>query len=137
MTWGEPARTSTPRAPRIVIVGPCASGKSTLAEALRELGFDARVCGQEHSAVRDLWRRMHPDLLVALDVDLATIRARRHPSWSAAIYDWQRERLRSAFAHADLTIDAATVSCEDVVDEVVAHLRRGDERAGSGRINSR
>ncbi|HEX5500302.1 MAG TPA: hypothetical protein VFX03_13780, partial [Thermomicrobiales bacterium] len=72
---------SSSRRPRIVVVGPCASGKSTLARGLRERGFDAEVCGQEHSDIASLWRHTAPDVVIALSVDLATIRDRRGDDW--------------------------------------------------------
>lgn len=107
---------------RIVVVGPCASGKSTLTNRLRELGFDARVCGQEHSAIRHFWRRLQPDLLVALDVDLRTLRMRRHATWPERLYRVQRDRLESAFRSADLSIDSSVVSAASAVEEVLAWI---------------
>ncbi len=100
---------------RIVVVGPCASGKSTLAAALCDLGYDAYVCGQEHSAVADLWQRAGPDVLIALDVDLSTLRWRRGNSWSATLYAIQRRRLAPAFEVADLVLDSGALSREMVV----------------------
>lgn len=108
---------------RIVVVGPCASGKSTLTNQLRDLGFDARVCGQEHSSIQHLWKRLQPDLLIALDVDLGTLRRRRHPSWSEVLYQIQQHRLQSAFDSADLSIDSTTVPEDRVVETVLAWLR--------------
>ncbi len=107
---------------RIVVVGPCASGKSTLTHHLRDLGFDARVCGQEHSAIRHLWKRLQPELLIALDVDLRTLRRRRHPSWPERLYRVQRERLEFAFRSADLSIDSSAVSATSAVDQVLAWI---------------
>lgn len=109
--------------PKVVIVGPCASGKTTLARLLRERGVDAYVCGQEHSIVRDLWRRQNPDVVVALDVDLETVRARRGDDWSAAIFEEQRRRLQDAMNAADLVIDTARVGPEDAANLVLALLR--------------
>ena len=110
------------QSPRVVIVGPCASGKSTLAARLKEDGFDVHVSGQEHSGVRDLWATLDPDVLIALDVDLDTIRQRRSPYWSEYIYRAQRERLKSAFDSADLVIDTTTHDAEDVYRQVADNL---------------
>lgn len=107
---------------KVVIVGPCASGKSSLVAALRERGIDARVVAQEHSIVRDLWRRQDPDLLVALDVDLETLRARRSPTWLASVYESQRARLAPAFMAADLVLDTSPLSPEEVIATVLAWL---------------
>jgi predicted ATPase len=90
---------------RIVVVGPCAAGKSTLVAALLERGYDAYAVAQEHSIIRDLWNRRDPDVVVALDLDLAVLRHRRSPTWSADIYARQHERLQPAFAAAHLHID--------------------------------
>jgi len=109
---------------RIVVVGPCASGKSTLKTALRQLGYDAYVCGQEHSAVADLWQRAGPEVLIALEIDLPTLRWRRGNSWPAALYAAQRHRLAPAFAVADLVLDSGVLSREMVVARVDDWLKR-------------
>src|SRR4051812_18809852 len=93
---------------RVVIVGPCASGKSTLKRALAMHGYDAVVTAQEHSAVPQLWSRSRPDVLIGLQADLESVRLRRHdPRWSAAIWRAQQGRLQSAFADADLVTDTS------------------------------
>lgn len=107
----------------VVIVGPCASGKSTLAAALREAGLDVRIVAQEHSIVADLWRRQHPDLLIGLDVDLPTLRERRSPTWPASVYANQRERLAPAFAAADLVVDTTPLDAAEVIAVVRDWLR--------------
>jgi energy-coupling factor transporter ATP-binding protein EcfA2 len=111
--------------PRVVVVGPCASGKSTLVRNLRDLGIDARVSGQEHSAIRNLWQTLSPDLLIALDIDLETVRTRRSANWPENLYDVQHARLREAFEVADALVDTAKVSEEEVVALVldVIHQR--------------
>jgi GTPase SAR1 family protein len=113
-------RTNRPAdSPRIVVVGPCASGKSTLVGSLRADGIDARVSGQEHSAIRDLWRKLKPDLLVFLDVDLGTIRQRRSPHWPEALYRLQYTRLHGARETADLVIDTSVTSAEEARELVL------------------
>lgn len=101
-------------APRIVVVGPCASGKSTLVARLRENGHDAHAVAQEHSAVRDLWQRRQPDVLIALDVSLDVVRQRRSPDWLESVYERQHERLAAAYAAADLVIDSAAYDADEV-----------------------
>jgi len=72
---------------RISVVGPCASGKSTIVRALRMHGYDAHVTSQEHSAVPDLWKRQEPAVLIALQADLESVRLRRrNPRWSRAVW---------------------------------------------------
>lgn len=93
------------RSPKIAVVGPCASGKSTLVKRLRENGYDAHAIAQEHSAVRELWKSRNPDLLIALDVSLEVVRQRRSPTWLEAVYERQHKRLKSAYESADIIID--------------------------------
>ncbi len=113
------------RLPTIVLVGPCASGKTTLARELAKSGIPVRICGQEHSSIRDLWRKMDPDILVALAIDLSTLRARRHDLWPEHLYIVQQQRLASAFATADLVIDTTRVTPGQAAALVRRHMDRG------------
>lgn len=109
---------------RISVVGPCASGKSTLVKALRMHGYDAHVTSQEHSEVRKLWQRQNPDVLIALQADLESVRLRRRdPRWRRDVWRAQQDRLADAFAHADLIADTSSRSAGAVVDEVLLFLR--------------
>jgi deoxyadenosine/deoxycytidine kinase len=111
---------------RVVVVGPCASGKSTLAHRLRSHGYDAYVCAQEHSEISTLWRHLDPDAVIALDVDLATVRLRRGADWPEALFREQLRRLTAARAAADVTIDTASLDSdktEDVALRVLAGLK--------------
>lgn len=63
--------------PVIAVVGVCAAGKSTLATGLKALGYEAFSVPQEHSVVRALWERKHPDILVMLDAEWETTKKRR------------------------------------------------------------
>ncbi len=114
----------TRRRPRVVVVGPCASGKTTLVEGLKAAGIDACVSGQEHSAVRDLWRRLEPDVLIALDVELSALRARRTPTWPAALHQTQRARLAGAFDAAHARIDTSRLSADEVLLMSLAAIER-------------
>lgn len=105
--------------PLVVVVGPCASGKSTLANHLRAHGVNVHVVGQEHSAVKWLWRRRDPDYVIALDVDLPTLRRRRSEHWPESVYVKQRERLEDAFAAASIIIDTSHASEWDVLRMVL------------------
>lgn len=111
--------------PTIVIVGPCASGKTSLARELEKSGIPVRICGQEHSSIRDLWKKLDPDVLVALAIDLPTLRARRHELWPEPLYVVQQQRLASAFATADLVIDTSRVTPGEAAAMVRRHLDRG------------
>jgi hypothetical protein len=140
MTWGRRRRVGDERAvsaPRVAVVGPCASGKSTLVHALRDAGIDAYACAQEHSGVPALWLHGGADLLIALEVDLATIRQRRGEEWPADLYAAQCERLAAAYAAADLRIDTGRhdreVALAAALATVSAWRARGD---GAGLVSS-
>ena len=109
---------------KIVVVGPCAAGKSTLVAALRALGYDAHVSGQEHSEIATLWRHSEPDVLIVLEVDIAAVRDRRDGSWPEWLHDRQVQRLADASRAAHLAIDTTTLSPQTVVDHVVRYLER-------------
>lgn len=115
--------------PRVTIVGPCAAGKTTLVAHLRERGLDAYAVAQEHSGVSYLWQLADPDLLIFLDVDLATTAARRKREWPAALYATQHERLAHARQHADLYLDSSALGAEEVAARVAAFVA---ERLGGG-----
>ena len=115
----DPSATA---APRIVVVGPCASGKSTLVSALRAHGYDASVSAQEHSAIPKLWRRTEPDVLIALVVNIDAVRERRSRSWPGWLHDVQEERLASAQDAADLVIDTSDLEAHEVADRALRFL---------------
>lgn len=112
-----------PGRPRIVVVGPCASGKSTLVNGLRNHGYDALVSGQEHSDIHYLWRRSSPDVVIGLDITLEEIRQRRaDEEWPAWLYARQQDRLRDAMAAADLVIDTTSAEASQVLAQSLAYL---------------
>jgi ATPase subunit of ABC transporter with duplicated ATPase domains len=129
MSEGDPVRdvpATLVESRRIVVVGPCAAGKSTLVTALRALGYDAHVSGQEHSEIAMLWQHSQPDVLIALDVDITAVRDRRGDSWPEWLHDLQVRRLAAASRAADLAVDTTTLSSQAVVSRVVAYLERLD-----------
>jgi ABC-type cobalamin/Fe3+-siderophores transport system ATPase subunit len=111
---------------KIVVVGPCAAGKSTLVSALRGLGYDAHVSGQEHSEIATLWQHSKPDVLIALDADITAVRDRRGGSWPEWLHNLQVRRLAAAARAADLAIDTTKLSTQAVVALVVAYLEQLD-----------
>ena len=118
----DPSPAGLPGRPRVVVVGPCGSGKTTLVGGLRRLGFAAMACGQEHSEIAGLWRHSDPDVVVALDVDLPTLRRRRGEEWPEWLYHQQRRRLRAATAAAALRVDTSSLDEEAVLRRVADHL---------------
>lgn len=117
--------TTSPGSP-VVVIGPCASGKSTLVRGLLANGIAARVCAQEHSAVPTLWRHQGRPTLIGLTAQLETIRIRRQPRWSKALYEAQLGRLVDAYANADLVIDTDELSSGAVLREALGFLSRSD-----------
>lgn len=126
-------RRAQPHPQTIVLVGPCASGKTTLARELGKSGVAVRICGQEHSSIRELWRLMEPDVLVALAIDLPTLRARRHPGWPEALFATQLGRLATAYDAADLVIDTRVATPDEAAGLVLRHLRAAPAGGRRGR----
>jgi len=121
-----------PRPSSVVVVGPCASGKSTLVRGLISHGIDARFCAQEHSAVPTLWRHHGRPTLIGLRAQLETIRIRRQPRWSKALYEAQLGRLADAYANADLLIETDGLSSGAVLEEALRFLSRAPEVSSGG-----
>ncbi|MFL5732264.1 MAG: hypothetical protein ACJ78Q_03605 [Chloroflexia bacterium] len=109
--------------PEVVVVGVCSSGKSTLVRKLREAGYDARACAQEHSYVPHLWQLSNPGVLIYLDASLPTIRRRRRAKWRQEILDQEHHRLSHARRHCDLFIPTDGLLPEDVASRAVGFLR--------------
>ena len=109
---------------RIAVVGPCASGKTALAERLINLGHEVRECTQEHSYVPTMWQRIStPDLLIYLDAGLPAIVGRRPIDWSEEYLAEQNRRLRHARQHCDLYIQTDGLTEEEVLETALAFLR--------------
>jgi cytidylate kinase len=109
--------------PLIAVVGPCASGKSLLVQALRERGYNAREVAQEHSHVPAMWQRItHPDLLIYLDTSWEVAHQRRPTDAGADWWDELARRLRHARQHADLYIHTDALTPQQVLDRVQAFL---------------
>lgn len=111
--------------PIIGVVGPCASGKTTLVAALRSNGYHVRHIAQEHSYVRDMWKQMsNPDFLIYLDVSYEESMTRSGSSWTRSIFNKQVERLKHAHSHADLIIETDDLTPEQVLRMVLDQLRK-------------
>jgi hypothetical protein len=117
---------------RIVVVGPCASGKSTLMGNLRPKGYMIRNCAQEHSHVAQLWRKYcRADVLIYLDAGLETIGRRQGRSdWTQARLDEQHRRLADARRHCDFYLYTDELSREQVADRVEMFLMEAGMRPG-------
>jgi hypothetical protein len=111
--------------PLIAVVGPCASGKSSLVQQLKAVGYNVRHVAQDHSYVPDMWRRLtDPDLLIYLDAELSTIAHRRRISWGERYLADERHRLRHARQHCDFYLATDDLTEEEVLEHVVAFLEK-------------
>jgi len=110
---------------RVALVGPCSSGKTTLASVLKQDGYEVRQVAQEHSYVPDMWQRISkPDVLVYLDVDYATARARRpYIDGGPQRLAEQHQRLQHALQHCDFYLDTSPLSPTEVEAQVRHFLR--------------
>lgn len=109
---------------KIAVVGACASGKSTLVNALQEAGYKARHVAQEHSYVPYMWQRItRPDILVYLDVNYDDIIDRR-PGFNFKPADLaeQTRRLTHARENCDLYLDTSTMTPVEVREKTLAFL---------------
>jgi ABC-type glutathione transport system ATPase component len=111
--------------PLIGVVGPCASGKSTLIAGLTRLGYKTRHIAQEHSFVKDMWQRLtNPYLLIFLDVSYPSSRARRKLDWTEEDWQEQQRRLSHARAHADLYLDTDNLGIDEVLQKVKEFIEK-------------
>ncbi len=106
------------------LVGPCAAGKTTVAQGLQALGWRAKAIAQEHSFVPDMWQRLtRPRWLVFLDVSWAEARRRKALRWSPDDYAEQQRRLSHARAHADLVLLTDGLTPQETIARIDAFLR--------------
>jgi hypothetical protein len=114
------------------VVGPCASGKSTLVGALRRYGIQARQIAQEHSYVPAMWQILaRPDILIYLNASYPTCTARKALDWSEREYLEQLQRLRHARQHCNLLVDTDGLTPEAVLEAVLHGLGLGPGVGGT------
>jgi len=114
----------------IGVVGPCGSGKTTLTDALDSYGYSTRHIAQEHSYVKDMWKRItNPDVLIFLQASFPVTKQRRSKMihWSQAAYDEQQRRLVHALDHADLILDTDNLSISEVLEQVLSFLEKNTD----------
>jgi adenylate kinase family enzyme len=108
---------------KVAIVGVCASGKSTLAKALRQFGIDAVDVAQEHSLVPYMWEKItRPDVLIYLDASQETVRARWPYKGSVDFVAEQVRRLAHARAHADFILNVDELTPQQTLARVLSQL---------------
>jgi hypothetical protein len=107
----------------VAVVGPCASGKTSLVRALLLRGYRAREVAQEHSVVPDLWRRTSdPDLLIYLDVSPSSACQRQNLASPASWWPKAAHRLALARQSADLYILTDELSPQEVLVRCLTFL---------------
>jgi len=109
----------------IVVVGPCAAGKTTLVKGLIAQGYaGTRLVAQEHSGVHDLWaRRGRPAALIYLDVQVATMNRRQgRTDWTDEARAEQLLRLESARRECDLYLPTDDLTILQPLEAVVRFL---------------
>jgi deoxyadenosine/deoxycytidine kinase len=108
----------------IAIVGPCASGKTTLAEGLQAHGYNARQIAQEHSYVQDMWKQItDPDVLVYLDASFETCSERKQLNWKKKEFDEQVRRLSHVRENCDLYIFTDDLAQDEILSQVLRELK--------------
>ncbi|MFZ5815100.1 MAG: hypothetical protein ACOY93_07325 [Bacillota bacterium] len=117
--------------PVVSIVGVCASGKTTLAAGLNSAGVRAYSVPQEHSFVRRLWEKQHPEttVLVMLDATWETTKRRRPTiAYGPDRLEEQRQRLAPAREACDLYLPTDDLSIDEVRQRVLDFLAAWKER---------
>jgi deoxyadenosine/deoxycytidine kinase len=110
--------------PTIAIVGPCASGKTTLATSLKAKNLAARQIAQEHSYVPNMWEILtKPTVLIYLDASYPVCTQRKSLAWTVEEYEAQKQRLRHAYANCHIYIKTDELSPEEVLQRSLRALR--------------
>jgi molybdopterin-guanine dinucleotide biosynthesis protein len=109
------------RAPLIVVVGVCASGKTTLVEQLRSAGYSALEVAQEHSDLPYLWARSAPAFVVYLEAKNRALQRRRGYLTTERL-ERERQSLAYARSRADLIVSTEDRPQQAVLEYVVDAL---------------
>ena len=111
------------RIPIVGVVGPCASGKSTLIQGLAQMGIPARHIAQEHSYVQTMWKRItNPDILIFLDASYEATIARRNLNWTVDEYLEQQRRLANARECCNFYLFTDSMTPVQVLEQVKSFL---------------
>lgn len=109
---------------RIVIVGPCGAGKSTLADGLCVYKYNARQVTQEHSFVPNMWKLISkPDLLIYLDASFEACNQRKQLDWGPKDHAEQIRRLAHARQHCDIYLSTDGMTPEEILRSVLQSLQ--------------
>jgi predicted ATPase len=118
---------------RVVLVGVCGSGKTTLAQGLSRLGYEVKECRQEHSGVPYMWQVLsRPDVLIFLDASEEAVARRGRVFYIRGFVEEQRARLAHARAHCDLYIMTDELTASQVLEQVAEFLSRYTRKNAAG-----
>ena len=110
--------------PTIAIVGPCASGKTTLAQALRAKNLLARQIAQEHSYVANMWEVLaNPTVLIFLDASYPVCTQRKSLTWTPQEYATQKKRLKHAQTNCQIYINTDELTPDEVLQRSLKALK--------------
>ena len=105
---------------KIVIVGPCGSGKTTLSEGLQ--GYNSWEFNQEHRYYIKSWKKKtNPDILIYLDATPETGRARGKKMKPQKHYE-QTGRLKHARENCDLYVPTDNLTIDEVLEHTMTFL---------------
>lgn len=110
----------------ILVVGICASGKSSVIKELQQLGFKAKTCAQEHSCVESMWTKLESDVLIFLDCSYETVKKRRDVPWGLKRIQSQKEKLQDALDNCDLYLKTDNLTLQETVERIVEYLKEED-----------
>jgi shikimate kinase len=109
---------------RIVIVGPCGAGKSTLADGLCSHQYNARQITQEHSFVPNMWQLISkPDIMIYLDASFEACSRRKQLDWEPKDHAEQLRRLAHARQHCDIYVSTDDLTPEGILQTVLQSLK--------------
>ncbi len=119
----------------IVVVGPCAAGKTTLVQHLAQVGVPARALAQEHSVVPTLFLRYPGAGLVYLTAEWTVLRRRRPHTGGWPQYAAEMRILQQARAAAQLVVHTDSRTPDAVAELVLSWWQhRGRTAAPSTRV---